>query len=289
MVTLFSGYDSQALALDRLKQTFPKFDYELVAWCEIDKAACIAHNALYPCYADRNIGDITKADPAAIPDCDLMTWSFPCTDISVAGKGMGLSEGSGTRSSLAWDAINIFRVKKPKYLLMENVAALLSKKFIKDYHKILHALEEMGYECFTQILDASKYGVPQHRERVFMISILREKGEPSPRFYFPKPFPLERRLKDVLEEHVDEKYYLSDKMLEYFNRVNEDKTHNHKFSPADMGGAARTVKAKDIDADSNFVQVEGYCSNSQDGVVCNKEGISPCHTAGHGNQPKIIE
>ena len=213
VITLFSGYDSQCLALDRLRRDYPGFDYELVAWCEIDRAACKAHDALYPQWADRNLGDISKVDVGDVPDCDLMTWSFPCTDISQAGCQAGLAEGSGTRSSLAWESIRLFRAKRPKYLLMENVKALVSAKFIKDYQRLMLALEEIGYKNFSEVLDSSKFGVPQHRERIFMVSILRTEDDPEPMYHFPEPFPLETRLADVLEDEVDERYFLSDEML----------------------------------------------------------------------------
>ncbi len=216
IITLFSGYDSQCLSLDRLKQYAPEFDYELVAWCEIEDAAIQAHNALFPQWQDRNIGDITKVDANALPDCDLITWSFPCTDISQAGLQAGLSKDSGTRSSLAWDAIRIFEAKRPKYLLMENVAALVSKKFIKDYHKILKALEDIGYTTFTKVLNAKDFCIPQNRERVFGVSILRTGEDSMPKYHFPEPRPLEVCLADVLEEDVDEKYFLSDEMLARF-------------------------------------------------------------------------
>lgn len=216
VMTLFSGYDSQCLALERLKRSHSGLCYELVAWCEIDNSAIIAHNALFPQWKDRNIGDITKVDADKLPDCDLMTWSFPCTDISQAGLQAGLSRGSGTRSSLAWEAIRIFRAKRPKYLLMENVKALVSSKFIKDYHKLLSALENIGYTTYTEVLNAKSFGVPQNRERVFGVSILRTENEPEPKYHFPKPIPLNLCLGDVLEEDVDEKYFLSDAMLARF-------------------------------------------------------------------------
>ena len=221
VITLFSGYDSQCLALDRVE-----VPYNLVAWCEIDESAIIAHNALKPQYADRNVGDITQVDASTLPDCDLITWSFPCTDISQAGLQAGLSENSGTRSSLAWDAIRIFEAKRPKYLMMENVKALVSQKFIKDYHKILSSLDKIGYTTFTDILNAKDFGIPQNRERVFAISILRTDDEPEPRYYFPKKVPLETCLNDVLEREVDEKYFLSDEMLARFceKKLEEDNT-----------------------------------------------------------------
>lgn len=252
VVTLFSGYDSQCLALERLKQAYPDFDYELVAWCEIDKAAIISHNALFPQWSERNLGDITEIDAESVPDCDLITWSFPCTDLSVAGRQQGMTEGSGTRSSLAWDAIRIFRAKRPKYLLMENVKALVQKKFINDYNSMLVELCKIGYSNFTKVLDAKDYGVPQHRERVFCVSILEELCNTPPSYSFPLPFPLEKRLKDVLERNVDEKYYLSDEMLDRFQQY-------------------------------------GRVNSSQDGVISDSDGVSRCHTAGHGNCPKVIE
>lgn len=98
-------------------------------------------------------------------------------------------------------------------------------------------------------------GVPQNRERVFLVSILREEGKAEPTYYFPKPFPLERCLKDVLEEHVAEKYYLSDKMLEYFNRVDADKSHGHDFTPKDGNDTAFTIRtAPGTPVDDNFIK-----------------------------------
>lgn len=210
LITLFSGYDSQALAMERLKSDFgSQFDYELVAWCEIDEMAIHAHNALFPQWADRNVGDICKVSPEVLPDCDVITWSFPCQDISSAGKQKGLQQDSGSRSSLAWECMKIFRAKKPKFLLMENVKALTQQKFMPDFMRLQKELEDMGYTNFWQVLNAKDYGVPQNRERVFMVSILNSEHG----FEFPKPFPLEKRLRDVLEENVDESYYLEDEQV----------------------------------------------------------------------------
>lgn len=133
--TLFSGYDSQCMALDRLKEQHPEFDYELVAWAEIDKFAIQAHNAVYPQWADRNYGDVSKIDWDQVPDFDLLTYSSPCQDFSNAGKQKGGVEGSGTRSSLLWECRRAILAKKPKYLLMENVAALVSQKFIGTFNQ----------------------------------------------------------------------------------------------------------------------------------------------------------
>lgn len=210
--TAFSGYDSQCMALDRIG-----IPYELVGWSEIDRYAIQAHNAVYPQYADRNYGDISQIDWEQVPDFDLFTYSFPCTDISNAGQQRGLSEGSGTRSSLLWECRKAIEAKKPKYLLMENVKALVSQKFLPYYKKWEQYLAELSYDNHCKIMNAKDYGVPQNRERIFILSILGEQ-----KFKFPEPFPLEKRLKDVLEEKVAEKYYLSDQAVEGFLKHNEN-------------------------------------------------------------------
>lgn len=227
--TAFSGYDSQCMALDRLKEDCSDFDYELVGWSEIDKYAIQMHNAVYPQWTDRNYGDISKIDWAKVPDFDFFTFSFPCTDISNAGQQKGLAKGSGTRSSLLWECCRAIETKKPKYLFMENVKALVSDKFKPFLLEFEQWVREQGYSVFHEVLNAKDYGIPQNRERLFMIGIKEENAQ----YEFPKPFPLEIRLKDVLETDVDEKYYISDKMLEYFERVNSDTSHGHNFTPKD--------------------------------------------------------
>lgn len=213
--TSFSGYDSQCMALDRLKQNFPDFDYELVGWSEIDKYAIQAHDAIYPQYADRNYGDISKIEWEQVPDFDLFTYSSPCQDFSQAGKQQGGTKGSGTRSSLLWECEKAIIKKRPKYLLMENVSALVSSKFIKLFNAWQKTLEGYGYRNFGKVLNAKDYGVPQNRERIFLFSI-RDDGD-NPTFNFPKTIKLEKRLKDILETNVDEKYYLKEERIEGFN------------------------------------------------------------------------
>lgn len=221
----FAGYSSQSLALRRLRDVYPEFDFVRVGYAEYDpfsnlpiekQPAVVANVSLFPEDANKNYGDICKVPWAEVPDFDLFTYSFPCTDISAAGKQRGLSRDSGTRSSLLWECEKAIEIKRPTYLLMENVSQLISKKFIKDFHEWLRILEKYGYDSFTQVLDSSKYGVPQHRERVFCVSILRTEDDPNPKYNFPKPFKLEKCLADVLEENVDESYFLSDEMLARF-------------------------------------------------------------------------
>lgn len=203
----FAGYGSQCLALNRLS-----IPYTLVGYSEIDPSAIIAHGALHP--GAKNYGDITKIDWQQVPSFDLFTYSFPCTDISAAGQQKGLSKGSGTRSSLLWECERAIRIKRPSYLLMENVKALVSKKFIKDFHEWLAILDNLGYVSFSKVINASECGVPQNRERIFVVSIIKNRCETA--YHFPSPIPLEKALADVLDENVPDKYFLSEEMLARF-------------------------------------------------------------------------
>jgi DNA (cytosine-5)-methyltransferase 1 len=201
--TAFSGYDSQCLALDKLG-----VNYDLVGWSEIDKYAIKAHNILFPQYKDRNYGDISKIDWSQVPDFDLFTYSSPCQDFSRAGIQRGGEEGSNTRSSLLWECRKAILSKKPKYLLLENVEALVSKKFINLFNRWISELGDYGYTSYWQVLNGINYGIPHNRSRVFLVSILRDENEKYPVYNFPKNFPLEKKLKDILENTVDNKFFL---------------------------------------------------------------------------------
>lgn len=201
----FAGYGSQSLALERLKRHFPEFDYKVVGISEIDKYAVTAYNALHGDVP--NYGDISMIDWNEVPDFDLFTYSFPCTNLSNAGKQEGCEEGSGTASSLLWECRKAIAAKRPRYLLMENVKALVSLKFLPYLLKWQSELVSYGYSNFARVLNSKCYGIPQNRERVFMVSILDRQAT----YHFPEPFPLDRRIKDILEEDVDERYFLSEK------------------------------------------------------------------------------
>lgn len=215
----FAGYGSQSIALKLLAENFPGFEFEVVGISEIDRYAIQAYRALHG-DAALNLGDITKINWKQFnSDIDLLTYSFPCQDISSAGLQRGLSKGSGTRSSCLWACANAIEEKHPKFILMENVKALTQQKFSHDFGKWREWLRSQGYRNYYTVLNAKDYGVPQNRERVFMVSI---RAEHSP-FYFPAPFTLERRLRHVLEEFVDEKYWLTPKQIETLMRHNERK------------------------------------------------------------------
>ena len=269
--TAFSGYDSQCMALDRLHRHNPDFNYELVGWAEIDKHAIAAHNAVYPQWADRNYGDISKIDWSQVPDFDLFTYSSPCQDFSQAGKQAGGTEGSGTRSSLLWECRRAILAKKPKYLLMENVAALVSQKFIRLFNAWQLELERYGYRNFAKVLNAKDYGVPQNRERIFMVSVLDEQA----RYEFPDPMPLPLRLKDVLEPKVDERYYLKeskDKRLAQIISEQGDKIQEgdmlDTYNQQVLHDVAATVTTGIDSRRHHFVAVEPIHTDKEGNALC---------------------
>ena len=202
----FSGVGCQAMALKRITD-----NYELVGFSEIDKYAIQSYRAIHG--EVKNYGDITKM--LTIPKCDIFTYSFPCQDLSLAGNQKGL--GEGTRSGLVYEVLRLLKNTeiKPKVLIMENVSALISATFVKQFNEIQLELEQLGYKNYNEILNAKDYGIPQNRERIFMVSIL---GDYS--YTFPEPINLELRLKDLLENEVDEKYYLSEKMIKQISSWN---------------------------------------------------------------------
>ncbi|EJV59319.1 DNA (cytosine-5-)-methyltransferase [Bacillus mycoides] len=161
----FSGIGTQSMALKQLG-----VDYETVGIAEIDKFAIQSYMAIHG--ETKNYGDISKIDPTELPDMDLFTYSFPCQDLSISGKQRGM--GEGTRSGLLYECEKVITTKKPKYLLLENVKNLVGKKFKPDFDKWLEWLESQGYKNYWQVLNAKDYGVPQNRERVFVVSILGE-------------------------------------------------------------------------------------------------------------------
>lgn len=179
-LTTFSGYDSQLMAADVLREWHPDFRYTCKGWSDIDKYACQMHNLVFPQFADCALGDITKIDWHEVKsslegrEVDLFTYSSPCQDISQAGKQMGLQEGSDTRSALLWRVADAVEVLRPKYLLQENVAALVSQKFMPDFQKWLDKLSSLGYVSrFCATIRMLILGATQRQE-------LRCAAEPRP-------------------------------------------------------------------------------------------------------------
>ena len=171
LLSLFSGIGAWERALEN--EGIP---FELVAYCEIDKYAAKAYSLIHGVDESMNLGDITKVVPQELPDFDMMTFSFPCQDLSVAGKQGGAEKDSGTRSSLLWTAVDIIKEKKPRLALFENVPNLLSNKHLPVFIEYLRTMTELGYESTFNTLNAKDFGVPQNRLRLFCISRLRNEN-----------------------------------------------------------------------------------------------------------------
>lgn len=275
--TAFSGYDSQCMALD-----LSGIDYELVGWCDIDPNAIKGHNAVYQQWADRNYGDISKIDWHSVPDFDLFTYSSPCQDFSFAGLQQGGVEGSGTRSSLLWECRKAIEIKKPKFLLLENVKALVSDKFYKTYQRWDNLLMRLGYRTYSEVLNAKHYGVPQNRERVFNVSIL-EGLDDSVYYGFPSRFPLRKRLFDVMDTDVSESYYLKGSKVRSLTDWDYDVLCRILLNSLDRSLSFGVIGKP---------EVVGCLSQSYEssGRVLTADGCSPTVTTmGGGNlEPKVI-
>lgn len=209
LIELFAGIGAQAKALENLG-----IDFEHYRVCEIDKYAVASYNAIHG--TNFEISDITKlsSNDLGIVDTNtyiyILTYSFPCQDLSLAGKQKGMKKGTQTRSGLLWEVERLLKGCKelPQVLLMENVPQVHSSKNYEDFKDWQNFLSNLGYQNTWADLNAKNYGIPQNRNRTFMVSILGNS------FYeFPEPFPLKLKLKDLIEDTVDEKYYLSEKQV----------------------------------------------------------------------------
>ena len=232
VIEAFAGVGSQRMALRNLG-----IEHEVVGIFEIDKYALKSYEAVHgEC---PNLGDISKIDVKDIPDHDLFTYSFPCQDLSIAGKQKGMIRGV-TRSGLLYECEKIIEHCRPKYLLMENVKNLVGKKFKVQFNEWLTYLEALGYTNYWDVLNAKDYDIPQNRERVFVVSIL---GEQKP-YKFPKPVEPTKTFKDILEDNVDEKYYLSEMVQQRFKQTNsDDGTKNIIGTTAPL---TRTIGQRDV-------------------------------------------
>lgn len=297
VLSLFTGIGAPEKALTNMG-----IDFELVGFSEIDKYAPKSYCAIHGVDESLNLGDITKIDESKLPnDIDLITYGFPCQDISIAGKGKGLfnEDGTKTRSGLFFDALRIIEATKPKIALAENVKNLLSKRFKEEFAVILESLEEAGYNNYYKILNARDFGIPQNRERVFIVSIRKDLDDGT--FEFPEGFPLELRLKDMLDSEVDEKFYLSERAISGFNRHAErhaDRGNGFGWNPTDGDVVVNTLLVNaNCRPSDNFINVGcievgslNHYKNDQMNRVYATEGISPCVLvkSGGGRETKVL-
>ena len=211
--------------------------------------------------ATHNLGSITKikGEDLGIEEtdkyCFILTYSFPCQDLSAAGKGLGMEKGSGTRSALIWEVERILREMKelPQYLVMENVPQVVGKKNKPQFDKWLSVLSDLGYTSCYFIINAKDFGIAQNRKRVFCVSALNN----STFAISPVGFPLKFKLKHFLEKKVDESYYLKDEIIESLiahKARHEAKGNGFGWKPTDGGGCATTIKTESgYRPDSNFI------------------------------------
>lgn len=281
VLSLFSGIGAFEKALERLG-----VEHEVVNYCEIDSHAAKAYSLIHGVDESKNLVDVTKVDTSKLENIDLVTYGFPCQDISIAGKQKGFKDedGNTTRSGLFFEALRIIQDTKPKYAIAENVKNLMSKAFERELDIVLNSLGAAGYNNYCKVLNAKDYGIPQNRERVFIVSIRRDVDNFS--FDFPKKETLELRMKDFLEKEVDEKYYMSDKAL---NSILSPDTKNYDIKLDIEDGKA--VIGKDIEPIrlGNIYGEDkgtGYAGN-----VWDKDAIAPTLMTmqGGNRQPMIID
>lgn len=268
VLSLFSGIGAFEKALENLG-----IKHEILGYCEIDKYASKAYSIIHDIPESKNLIDVTKVDILDIEDTvDLITYGFPCQDISNAGKQKGFVDEKGhrTRSGLFFEALRIIDDYRPKFAIAENVKALTSKKFKEEFETVLESLNEVGYNNYWAVLNAKDYGIPQNRERVFIISIRKDidKG-----FTFPDPISLTVRLKDMLENNVSEKYYLPNTRLAGMIR--------HKKRNQEKGnGFGTVVNNLDVTSFSPCLTAR-YCNDGSESLIEVKEATKKGYKEAH--------
>ena len=278
ILELFGGIGACSSALTRLG-----IEYEIADYVEIDKYAVKSYNAIHGTNFEPQ--DIKTWDKDI--EVDLIMHGSPCQDFSLAGKQAGGDKDSGTRSSLMYETIRIVEKLKPKYVVWENVKNLLSKKHFHNFNAYLETMEELDYKSYYQVLNAKDYGIPQNRERVFTVSIRKDIDTG---FVFPPKQELKLKLKDMLEDEVDEKYYLSEEMVDKirYSKFAQEKSRIQEKDYSD------TLLARDY-KDPKCIQVgQMYGTekepNPQAGRIYDSEGISPTmdSCSGGNRMPKIM-
>ena len=284
---MFSGFGGASWALKKVG-----IDFEVVGISEIDKYAIQCFNQNFPDI--KNFGDCTKINPNDLPDFDLLVGGFPCSSFSVAGKGLGELDPRGT---LFYEIIRIAEVKKPKYMLLENVKGLTNKPHKKTFEKIISELRRIGYDVRYKVLNSKEYGIPQNRQRVFFVCKLGQWRLDE--FQFPEKEELKIFLKDILEEEVDSKYYLSDEQTKILVGTMKDKNKNYFtsgkiYSNDDCGNANRIFKPEGVSQSiqsSTRTKIIGNVNPSGRGMNGNVYfgEVSPTLTTNKGEGAKIIQ
>ena len=295
LIELFGGIGSQAKALKRLNANFEH--YRL---CEFDPYALTSYNAIHGTnFKASDIRDLSGSD-LGIVDTDkydyILTYSFPCQDLSVAGRQGGMSEDSGTRSALLWEVKRLLQESEnlPQILVMENVPEVVGATNRNNFYKWVNFLSSLGYQSKWQVINSRDFKVPQNRERCFMVSWLGD-------FYydFPAPQPLKRVLRDLLlpENEVDDKYYLSEKGVQYVLRREGKYTQlldeNSPIAPSAITAVGNANWTGNFIKCEHIADMSGGKWDKLHDIsrrVYSPDGLSPTiHTSGGGQQePKIM-
>lgn len=304
LLSLFSGIGAFESALHR-----GGYEYNLVNYCEIDKYASSSYSQIHNVSEDLNLWDVTKVDIAKLPkDLDLITFGFPCTDISIAGQKKGFFDENGnpTRSGLFYNALKIIRDLQPKYAIAENVKNLTGKKFKEEFKSVLDGLSDAGYNNYWQVLNAKDYGIPQNRERVFIVSIRKDIDNGN--FRFPPKQQLKCVAKDFLESVVDDKYYLDNdrvrnpikQITEKFNIKDRELCDATIFEPevksvvncitARYDAGIQNQKSIGVSVIEPMIKTEGnlYENKAKRGRVYSADGLAPCITSTDYKYPSIF-
>lgn len=231
LFSMFSGYGGAEFALKQAGIPF-----ECVGYSEIDKFAIQCYDQNHP--GIKNYGDcrsIMVGNAPNLPDFDLLTGGFPCQVFSIAGKQLGESDPRGT---LFYEIVRIAEIKQPKFMLLENVKGLTSKKFKSTFDKILSELGRIGYNVDWKVLNSKDYGIPQSRARVWFVCVRKDL---SVDFKWPEPEPLTLFIKDILEPEVYPKYHLNEKQVaKIIERLNEKRLQGLGFGelPLDISSSS---------------------------------------------------
>lgn len=319
------------------KNNYCEKNWKLVNFCEFDKYATSSYCAIHNEDESKNLGDITKVDETKLEPFNMICGGSPCQDFSVAGKQKGSvwtckdcgheynpltvhwSErdkcpccGSNniekTRSSLLVEYLRVIRANKPNFGMYENVKNIVGKQFKDTFKMFTDELNEYGYNVYWKVLNAKDYGIPQNRERVYLIFIKKELD--NGKFTYPEPFDNGMRLKDILEENVDEKFYISeDKVQRFLTNLNNEDALLYDACQVKREGKSReyndfcpTLTARDYKdprlVNDNVVKqigtiskCEGNWKNPQVGRIYSTDGCSPTlNTCGGGShEPKIVQ
>lgn len=291
LIELFGGIGFQSKALDNIQVNFERYRY-----IEFDPYCVKTYNAIHNTnFGTTDIRDVHAADLGIVErerKTYIMFYSFPCTDLSNAGHKQGMSKGSGTRSGLLWEVERILNECKdidalPQVLIMENVPMIHSKNMMPDFTQWINALEGLGYSNYWQDMNSKDYGIPQNRNRTFMISILGNYN-----FTFPKKQELKTRLIDFLEDQVDEKYYLNEKQLEHLKITKYQSGKYESLVAKENAETCNTLRARDFKGakcvEVGTIKPGGFRSTYS---VYDKHGISPTllTCTGGNRQVKILE